>query len=178
MAPKCAMSALPSSCEQLKNSMLEMGAEVNQDGLREYVVRHGNALVHSAFHAYQRQLLNWWPETLLARYNNLPRQRGDDDARRQCLARYLQDPLSGGFPRDVSTHLPGGKRVDDGPPPAKVQRVHEACVAGADPERASGPHATPMKTAPMKATPTMASPASQTGILACFTSAIITPDII
>ena len=178
MAPKCAMSALPPPCEQLQNSMLDMGAEVSLDGLREYIDRRGNGLVHYAFNAYQRQLLNWWPETLLTRYNELPRKRGADDAMRQCLVRYLQDPLSGGFPRDVSTHLPGGKRVDDGPPPAKVQRVHEACVAGADPERASGPHATPMKTTPMKATPTMASPASQTGILACFTSAIIAPDII
>eukprot|EP00959_Pyramimonas_sp_CCMP1952_P342184 7168694-Pyramimonas_sp.AAC.1 len=66
MAPKCAITALPPSCEQLKNTMLEMGAEVNLDGLRAYVVRHGGDLVHSAFHAYQRQLLNWWPGTLLA----------------------------------------------------------------------------------------------------------------
>ena len=42
MAPKCAMSALPPPCEQLKNSMLEMGAEVSLDGLRKHVERHGN----------------------------------------------------------------------------------------------------------------------------------------
>ena len=109
MAPKCAMSALPPPCEQLQNSMLDMGAEVSLDGLREYIDRRGNGLVHYAFNAYQRQLLNWWPETLLTRYNELPRKRGADDAMRQCLVRYLQDPLSGGFPRDVSTHLPGGR---------------------------------------------------------------------
>ena len=45
MAPKCAMSALPPPCEQLKKSMLEMGAEVSLDGLRKYVERHGNDLV-------------------------------------------------------------------------------------------------------------------------------------
>ena len=50
MAPKCAMTALPTSREQLKRAMLEMGAEVNLDGLRAYVVGHGNVLVHSAFH--------------------------------------------------------------------------------------------------------------------------------
>ena len=43
MAPKCAMSALPPPCEQLKKSMQDVGAEVSLDGLRIYVVRHGNA---------------------------------------------------------------------------------------------------------------------------------------
>ena len=43
MAPKCVMSALPHPCEQLKNSMLEMGAEVNLDGLCAYADRHGYA---------------------------------------------------------------------------------------------------------------------------------------
>ena len=82
MAPKCDMSALPPPCEQLKKSMLELGAEVSVEGLREHVDRYGSGLVRSAFNAYQRQLLNWWPETLLTRYNELPRQRGADDARR------------------------------------------------------------------------------------------------
>ena len=109
MAPKYAMSALPPPCEQLKNSMLEMGAEVSLDGLREHVERHGNCLLSNALNAYQRQLLNWWPETLLTRYNEFPRQRGADDARRQCLVRYLQSPSSGGFPRDVSSGLLGGR---------------------------------------------------------------------
>ena len=108
MAPKCAMSALPPPCEQLKKSMLDMGAEVSLDGLRGYAVRHGNALVRGAFDAYHRQLANWWPDTLLTRYNELPRQRGADDARRQCLARYLLNPSSGGFPADQ----PGGCAED------------------------------------------------------------------
>ena len=43
MAPKCVMSALPDVCEQLKNSMLEMGAEVDLDGLHAYADRHGYA---------------------------------------------------------------------------------------------------------------------------------------
>ena len=77
MAPKCAITALPPSCERLKNTMLEMGAEVNLDGLRAYAVRHGNVLVHDAFNAYHRQLMNWWPDTLLTRYSELPRKRGD-----------------------------------------------------------------------------------------------------
>ena len=94
------MSALPPPCEQLKKSIVDMGAEVSLDGLRGYVVRHGNGLVHSAFDAYHRQLMNWWPETLLTRYNELPRKRGADDARRQCLVRYLQNPSSGGYPAD------------------------------------------------------------------------------
>ena len=92
MAPKCAMSALPPPRDLLEKSMLEMGAEVGLDGLRAYAVRHGNVLVHDAFNAYHRQLMNWWPDTLLTRYSELPRKRGDDDARRQCLMRYLQDP--------------------------------------------------------------------------------------
>ena len=158
MAPKCAMSALPPPCEQLKKSMLDMGAEVSLDGLRGYAVRHGNALVRGAFDAYHRQLANWWPDTLLTRYNELPRQRGADDARRQCLVRYLQSPSSGGFPRDVSSGLPGGEGADRGPPPAKVRRVQEAGIAGADPAPSSGQHATPMKTTPVKATPTKAPP--------------------
>eukprot|EP00959_Pyramimonas_sp_CCMP1952_P247259 5168591-Pyramimonas_sp.AAC.1 len=58
MATKCAITASPFSREQLKNTTLEMGAEVNLDGLRAYVVRLGNVLLRSAFHAYQRQLLN------------------------------------------------------------------------------------------------------------------------
>ena len=89
------MSALPPPCEQLKKSIVDMGAEVSLDGLRGYVVRHGNGLVHSAFDAYHRQLMNWWPETLLTRYNELPRKRGADDARRQCLVSYLPSLLSG-----------------------------------------------------------------------------------
>ena len=101
------MSALPPPCEQLKKSIVDMGAEVSLDGLRGYVVRHGNGLVHSAFDAYHRQLMNWWPETLLTRYHELPRKRGADDARRQCLVRYLQNPSSGGYPADQ----PGGRRM-------------------------------------------------------------------
>eukprot|EP00959_Pyramimonas_sp_CCMP1952_P427732 8958085-Pyramimonas_sp.AAC.1 len=85
MAPKCAMSGLPPPCEQLKRSMLEMGAEVNLDGLRGYVVRHGNVLVQCAFHADHRQLMNWWPGAKFATDEKLPRKRGADDARRQCL---------------------------------------------------------------------------------------------
>ena len=158
MAPKCAMSALPPPCEQLKTSMLEMGAGVNLDGLRGYVDRHGAGLVRTAFNAYQRQLLNWWPETLLTRYHELPRQRGADDARRQCLLRYLLNPSSGGFPRDDASDLFGEKKADDGQPPAKVQRVDGAGFAGADPEPPSGQHATPTKATPVKPTPTKASP--------------------
>ena len=77
MAPKCAMSALPPPRDLLEKSMLEMGAEVGLDGLRAYAVRHGNVLVHDAFNAYHRQLMNWWPDTLLTRYSELPRKRGD-----------------------------------------------------------------------------------------------------
>ena len=165
MAPKCAMSALPPPCEQLQNSMLDMGAEVSLDGLREYIDRRGNGLVHYAFNAYQRQLLNWWPETLLTRYNEFPRQRGADDARRHCLVRYLQSPSSGGFPRDVSSGLPGGEGADRGPPPEKVRRVQEAGIAGAGPAPSSGQHATPMKTTPVKAPPTQAFSIPQEGAL-------------
>ncbi len=35
MAPKCAMAALPPPCEQLKKSMLEMGAEGNETSVEE-----------------------------------------------------------------------------------------------------------------------------------------------
>ena len=139
MAPKCAMSALPPPCEQLKKSIVDMGAEVSLDGLRGYVVRHGNGLVHSAFDAYHRQLMNWWPETLLTRYNELPRKRGADDARRQCLVRYLQNPSSGGYPADQP-----GAEDGDGSPLAKVRRVGDAGNGGV---------ATPAQDTPIKCTP-------------------------
>eukprot|EP00959_Pyramimonas_sp_CCMP1952_P341077 7144935-Pyramimonas_sp.AAC.1 len=74
-----------------------MGAEVNLDGLRRYVVGHGNVLVHNAFDTYHRQLATWWPETLFTRYTELPRGRGADDAWRQWLARYLLNPSSASF---------------------------------------------------------------------------------
>ena len=141
MAPKCAMSALPPPCEQLKKSMLDMGAEVSLDGLRGYAVRHGNALVRGAFDAYHRQLANWWPDTLLTRYNELPRTKGADDARRQCLTRYLLNPSSGGFPADQ----PGVCAEDgDGSPLAKVRRVGDAGNGGV---------ATPAQDTPIKCTP-------------------------
>ena len=76
MAPKCDMSALPPPCEQLKKSMLELGAEVSVEGLRENVDKHGSGLVHRAFNAYQRQLADWWPDTLVTRYNEVRRTRG------------------------------------------------------------------------------------------------------
>ena len=152
MAPKCAMSALPPPCEQLKDSMLEMGSEVSLDGLRAHVERHRNCLVHNAFNAYQRQLLNWWPETLLTRYNELPRQRGADDARRQCLTRYLLNPSSGGFPADQ----PGVCAEDgDGSPLAKVRRVGDAGNGGV----ATPAQDTPIKSTPMQAFTPQRSPA-------------------
>ena len=141
MAPKCAMSALPPPCEQLKKSMQDMGAEVSLDGLRRYILRHGNALVRGAFDAYHRQLANWWPDTLLTRYNELPRTKGADDARRQCLTRYLLNPSSGGFPADQ----PGGWAEDgDGSPLAKVRRVGDAGNGGV---------ATPAQDTPIRCTP-------------------------
>ena len=48
MAPKCAMSALPPPCVQLKKSMMKLGAEVSLDGLHKSVDRHRNGLVHYA----------------------------------------------------------------------------------------------------------------------------------
>ena len=126
MAPKSAMSALPPPCEQLKKSMQDMGAEVSLDGLRIYVVRHGNALVRGAFDAYHRQLANWWPDTLLTRYNELPRTKGADDARRQCLTRYLLNPSSGGFPADQAW----GAEDGEGSSLAKVRRVGDASNGG------------------------------------------------
>ena len=152
MAPKCAIVALPRPCVNLKNSMTEMGVEVSMEGLRGCEA----ALVNKAFNAYHRQLQNWWPETLLIRYNDLEHQGGHDDARRQCLVRYLQDPVSGGFRRDASAHLPREQGADDGQSPKKVRRVHEAAIAGADPEPPAGQHATPMKVTPVKPTPTKA----------------------
>ena len=144
MAPKCAMSALPPPRDLLEKSMLEMGAEVDLDGLRAYAVRHGNVLVHDAFNAYHRQLMNWWPDTLLTRYNELPRTKGADDARRQCLTRYLLNPSSGGFPADQ----PGVCAEDgDGSPLAKVRRVGDAGNGGV---------ATPAQDTPIKCTPMQA----------------------
>ena len=150
MAPKCAMSALPPPCEQLKKSMQDMGAEVSLDGLRIYVVRHGNALVRGAFDAYHRQLANWWPDTLLTRYNELPRTKGADDARRQCLTRYLLNPSSGGFPADQP-----GAEDGDGSPLAKVRRVGDAGNGGV----ATPAQDTPIKCTPMQAFTPQRSPA-------------------
>eukprot|EP00959_Pyramimonas_sp_CCMP1952_P247616 5176330-Pyramimonas_sp.AAC.1 len=106
--------------------MLELGAEVNVEGLREHVARRGGGLVRSAFNAYQRQLLNWWPGGLRARCRELPRTQGADDARALCLVRYLLNPSSGGFPADQ----PGGSGEGDGSPLAKIRRVGDAGNGG------------------------------------------------
>ena len=109
-------------------------------------------VVHSAFDAYHRQLANRWPDTLLNRYNELPSKRGADDARRQCLARYLLNPSSGG----VLADQPGGCAEDgDGSPLAKVRRVGDAGNGGV----ATPAQDTPIKSAPMQALTPQRSPA-------------------
>ena len=99
MPPKIAMGELPPPCSSLKKAMTQNGGEVSLAGLRCC----SEATVHPAFHAYRRQLKNWWPDTLHVKYNELGHQGGGDDSRRQCLVRNLLNPSSGGFPEDASS---------------------------------------------------------------------------
>ena len=96
MPPKIAIAALPHPCLALKEAMSGMGLEVNLASLRGYKDAQGDLLVRNASSAYDRQLANWWPHTLLIRHNEL--SKGDnDDGRRQCLMRYLLNPSSVAF---------------------------------------------------------------------------------
>ena len=74
-----------------------------------------------------------------------------DDGKRQCLVAYLQNPASGGFPREALLN-------DGGGPPAKVRRVCEVGSATADTEAPAAAFATPMEATPTKDTPTNAPP--------------------
>ena len=86
--------------------MAEIGFDITVEGLRSYISKQGYALVECSFKAYRRQLENWWPDTLLIRYNALAKE-GNDDARKACLVRYLSNPLSGGFAADTLSEMPG-----------------------------------------------------------------------
>eukprot|EP00959_Pyramimonas_sp_CCMP1952_P152396 3188608-Pyramimonas_sp.AAC.1 len=117
----------------------------------------GGALVKGAFKAYHRQLTNWWPDTLLIRYDELSKGANDDD-RRECLVMYLQNPASGGFPRGTPSEFVGTVATEDGPAPAKVRRVADASSAGGNPQSPCATCAAPAGAAPMQATPMMATP--------------------
>ena len=84
MPPKCVIDALPLPCLRLKNAMTETGVEVRMAVLRNCEA----ALVKHAFHAYHRQQNNWWPNTLLIRYNALLHHGTNDNARRLCLVQH------------------------------------------------------------------------------------------
>eukprot|EP00959_Pyramimonas_sp_CCMP1952_P127020 2656629-Pyramimonas_sp.AAC.1 len=137
--------------------MVESGFEISLAGLRMVRISdEGSALVKGAFQAYHRQLANWWPDRLFIRCDEL-RKGANDDARRECLATYLQAPASGGFPRDAPSDM-GGKAVA-GTPPTKVRQVLETASTSADPKPTSALHATPVKTTPVESTPAKALPA-------------------
>ena len=142
MPPKIAVDALPPPCLAMKTAMVQMGGEVSVETSR----RCANGVVQSALNAYRRQLNNWWPDTLYARYSEM-----SDDGKRQCLVAYLQNPASGGFPQEALSD-------DGGGPPAKVRRVREAGSAAADTEAPSAAHAPPVRATPTKAAPTKAPP--------------------
>eukprot|EP00959_Pyramimonas_sp_CCMP1952_P403122 8446257-Pyramimonas_sp.AAC.1 len=66
------------------------------------------------FGTMHRQLTNWLPETLFTKSEELPRERGADDSRRQFLVRYLLDPAS----------VPASPRVSAGQrPPTSFSNV-------------------------------------------------------
>eukprot|EP00959_Pyramimonas_sp_CCMP1952_P414175 8677772-Pyramimonas_sp.AAC.1 len=89
--------------------------------------RCASGVVLSAFNAYRRQLHNWWPDTLYAKYSDM-----DDHGKRQCLVAFLRNPASGGFASEALSDQPEEEEGDDNGSPAKVRRVREAGSAGAD----------------------------------------------
>ena len=149
MPPKVAVDALPPPCLAMKTAMVQMGGEVSVETSR----RCANGVVQSALNAYRRQLSNWWPDTLYAKYSEM-----NDDGKRQCLVAYLRNPASGGFPSEALSDQPQDRGGDRGGPPAKVRRVRETASAGADPEPLSAQNATPMKATPVESTPTKSLP--------------------
>ena len=82
----------------MKTAMVQMGGEVSVETSR----RCANGVVQSALNAYRRQLNNWWPDALYAKYSEM-----NDDGKRQCLVAYLRNPASGGFPSEALSDQPG-----------------------------------------------------------------------
>ena len=131
MPPKIAVDTLPPPCLAMKTALVQMGGEVSVETSR----RCANGVVQSALNAYRRQLNNWWPDELYAKYSEM-----NDDGKRQCLVAYLRNPASGGFPSEALSDQPqdrgetaAGRRRRFGEcarPPARAltQNPRQHCV--------------------------------------------------